>query len=91
MSATAHRSCASSDFSVTLQVVYAVLRGREGWDVLLPNHSQVLRLVRRLAQYVELHPDGFQTVERLPCMNQMLVMMAQQAKDIFAVSTDLTF
>lgn len=48
-------------------------------------------LVRSLAQYVELHPDGLQSVERLPCMTQMLVMIAQQAQENFAVSTDLTF
>ncbi len=49
------------------------------------------QLVQSLAQYRELHPESYHLVERLPCMTQMLVMIAQQAQDNFAVSTDLTF
>ncbi len=49
------------------------------------------QLVQSLAQYRELHPESYHPVERLPCMTQMLVMIAQQAQDNFAVSTDLTF
>lgn len=48
-------------------------------------------LTTSLAQYRTLQPENYEPVERLPCMTQMLVMIAQQAQENFAVSTDLTF
>ncbi len=39
------------------------------------------QLVQSLTQYRELHPESYHPVERLPCMTQMLVMIAQQAQD----------
>ena len=47
-------------------------------------------LVESLQEYRTLQPEGYVPVERLPCMTQMLVMVAQQAQDNFAVSTGLT-
>jgi hypothetical protein len=47
-------------------------------------------LVESLRQYRILQPEGYQPVQRLPCMTQMLVMVAQQAQENFAVSTALT-
>ena len=47
-------------------------------------------LVQSLVEYRMLQPEGYVPVERLPCMAQMLVMVAQQARENFAVSTDQT-
>ena len=47
-------------------------------------------LMESLRQYQTLHPEDYQPIGRLSCMTQMLVMVAQQAQQNFAVSTGLT-
>jgi hypothetical protein len=47
-------------------------------------------LMESVRQYQALQPDGYEPVKRLACMAQMLVMVAQQARENFTVSTGLT-
>ena len=47
-------------------------------------------LMQTVRVYRSLQPESYEPVARLPCMSQILVMVAQQARNNFAVSTALT-